>query len=148
MPYACYCGDTNDIAVGLTNSVTCSFEVPYSFLVTFDPKWCADRTLILLLIACALFTPTRTEIHDKETIAAANERYKVILFRCISMLYLNKENTLQLSPRHVFSLQGASSLRVQSVHAETGRISRVERGADACDADGGSGAHSRRSITV
>ena len=53
------------------------------FLSTVDPVWTADRTMILILMAVALFNPTRTlqPLHQASLIRNEHEAYKGLLFK-------------------------------------------------------------------
>ena len=50
-----------------------------SFLNTFDPKWAADRTIVLLLMCIALFNPSCDGIGNAAMVTCLNTIYTSLL---------------------------------------------------------------------
>jgi hypothetical protein len=54
-------------------------NIKCSFLNTFDPKWAADRTIVLLLMCIALFNSSCVGITNAPMVACANNIYTALL---------------------------------------------------------------------
>jgi hypothetical protein len=70
-----------------------------SFLGTFDPKWAADRTIVLLLMCIALFNPSCAGINDAPMVTGANTTYTTLL--------------------HMYGLRAAPKLLCPYIHTDT-----------------------------
>lgn len=66
------------------------FELVQRFLLTFDPAWQNDKTMIAILMAISLFTPRDIALKNFIAIEAEHERYKNLLKNYLSAIHKSK----------------------------------------------------------